>query len=131
MSKAQSGEEIPRSTLQKARVLVFPAVGPSAASKLSNIMVMAELSRAMATEASPGLHPLPSISTVRDVRPTPPAGGRTGTAAGLAAMVEDKKAKTMVGNENCILEGDTVCLVDHGVIRSASSLIQPQSIQEI
>jgi hypothetical protein len=114
MSKAQFGEEIPRSTLQKARLLVFPAVGPSAASNLSNIMVMAELSRAIATEASPGLHPLPSISTVSDVRLTPPAGGRTGAAAGMAAMVEARNARINVEIIECILKDDAAFGVFQG-----------------
>jgi hypothetical protein len=109
MSKAQLGEEIPRITRQKARLFVFPAVGPSAASNLSNIIVRAELSRAIATEASPGLHPLPSISTVRDVRLTPPAGGRTGAAAGIAAMVDARHAKSKVESEDSIFETDVVC----------------------
>lgn len=78
--------------LQNARVLIPTASGPSAAEKLSNIMVSAELSEAMDAETWPCLQPLPSVSTVMLETETVPAAGRVGSAAGIAVTVETNTA---------------------------------------
>lgn len=85
MSNAHPGDVMPIFTLQNARVLAPPFFGPSAAEKLSKMTVMAELSEASMTLASPGLQPLPSRSTSRVVKVTLPFGGRTGAAARVTA----------------------------------------------